>query len=77
MEVSGQFHALVALLPGKSPRFPLDRRLGGPQNRSGLGGEREIPSPRRESNLGTPIVQPVAAQRYTDWAITALPLTFN
>jgi hypothetical protein len=30
--------------------------------------KRKIPSPRRESNLRTPIVQPVA-QRYTDWAI--------
>jgi hypothetical protein len=33
--------------------------------------KRKIPSPRREPNPGTPIVQPVA-QRYTDWAITAL-----
>jgi hypothetical protein len=32
--------------------------------------KRKIPSPRRESNLRDPIVQP-AAQRYTDWAITA------
>jgi hypothetical protein len=24
---------------GKSPRYPLDRRLGGPQSRSGRGGE--------------------------------------
>jgi hypothetical protein len=32
---------------------------------------RKIPSPRRESKPRTPIVQPVA-QRYTDWAITAL-----
>jgi hypothetical protein len=32
--------------------------------------KRKIPSPRRESNPRTPIVQPVA-QRYTDWAITA------
>jgi hypothetical protein len=29
--------------------------------------KRQIPSPRRESNPRTPIVQPVA-QRYTDWA---------
>jgi hypothetical protein len=35
--------------------------------------KRKIPSPRRESNPRTPIVQPVA-QRYTDWAITALVL---
>jgi hypothetical protein len=32
--------------------------------------KRKIPSPRRQSNPRTPIVQPVA-QRYTDWAITA------
>jgi hypothetical protein len=32
---------------------------------------KKIPSPRHESNPTTPIVQPVA-QRYTDWAITAL-----
>jgi hypothetical protein len=34
--------------------------------------KRKIPSPRRESNLRTPIVQAVA-QRYTDSAITDKP----
>jgi hypothetical protein len=34
--VSGQHHAPAALYPqGKDPRYPLDRRLGGPQSRSG------------------------------------------
>jgi hypothetical protein len=33
--------------------------------------KRKIPSPRRESNPRTPIIQPLA-QRYTDWVITAL-----
>jgi hypothetical protein len=33
--------------------------------------KRKIPSPRRESNPTTPIVQPIA-QPYTDRAITAL-----
>jgi hypothetical protein len=33
--------------------------------------KRKIPSPRRESKLRTPIVQPVAS-RCTDWAIPAL-----
>jgi hypothetical protein len=33
--------------------------------------KRKIPRRRRESNSRTPIFQPVA-QRYTDWAITAL-----
>jgi len=39
MEVSGQFHALAALPYGKSPWYPLDRRLGGPQRRYVRGGE--------------------------------------
>jgi hypothetical protein len=41
--------------------------------------KRKIPSPHRESNPRTPIIQPVA-QRYTDWAITDLksfPEPFN
>jgi hypothetical protein len=37
--VSGQHHAPAALYPrGKDPRYPLDRRLGGPQSRSGRRG---------------------------------------
>jgi hypothetical protein len=33
---SGQHHASAALYPrGKDPRYPLERRLGGPQSRSG------------------------------------------
>jgi hypothetical protein len=55
----------------KSPWFPLDSRLGGPQSRSRHGGEEKNSQPHRESNSKTPIVQPVA-QRYTDWAIAAL-----
>jgi hypothetical protein len=39
MGVSGQLRAPAALPPGKEPRYPLDRRLGGPQGRSGRGGE--------------------------------------
>jgi hypothetical protein len=35
MEVSGQLQAPAALPRGKSPRYRLDRRLGGPQSRSG------------------------------------------
>jgi hypothetical protein len=37
--VSGQLHAPAALPPGKSSRYPLYRRLGGPQSRSGRHGE--------------------------------------
>jgi hypothetical protein len=35
--VSGQFHAPAALPPGKSPRYPFYRRLGGPQSKNTLG----------------------------------------
>jgi hypothetical protein len=51
MEVSGQLHAPTALLRVKSPRYPLDRRLGGPQSRSGRGSEeKKIPNLCRDSN---------------------------
>jgi hypothetical protein len=36
----------------KSPRYPVDNRLGGPQIRSGQGGEEKILSPCRELNPG-------------------------
>jgi hypothetical protein len=52
---------------GKSPRYPLDRRMGGPHNRYGRSVKRKIPSLRRESNPDYPIVQPTTS-RYTDWA---------
>jgi hypothetical protein len=45
MEVSGQLHDPTALPQGKSPWYLLDRRLGGPQGRSGRGGEEKNPQP--------------------------------
>jgi hypothetical protein len=65
MELSGQLHVPAVLPQGKSPWYPLDRRLGGPQSRSGRGGEEKNSQPRRESNPRTLIIQPVA-QRYID-----------
>jgi hypothetical protein len=48
---------------GKGPRYPLDRRLGGPQSRSGHGDEeKNSQPPPQESNPRTPIVQSVAQQ---------------
>jgi hypothetical protein len=41
MEVSSQLRALAALSPRKEPRYPLDRRLGGPQSRCGHCGEKK------------------------------------
>jgi hypothetical protein len=46
---------------GKSPWYPLDRRLGGPQSRSGRGGEEKNSEPL--PGLLPTIIQPVA-QRY-------------
>jgi hypothetical protein len=51
MEVSGQIQSPSALPPGeKKTWYPLDRMLGGPQNRSGRGGEEKNsqPPPRIE-----------------------------
>jgi hypothetical protein len=42
---------------GKSPWYPLDRRLDGPQSHSGRGGLEKNSQPRWESNPRTPIVQ--------------------
>jgi len=47
MEVTGQLHSPAALPPGKDPWYPLDRRLGGPQSRSGYGGEEKNSQPPR------------------------------
>jgi hypothetical protein len=47
---------------GKSSRYPLDRRLGGPQSRSGCCGEEKNSQPLL--GLEPLIIQPVA-QRYT------------
>jgi hypothetical protein len=45
MEVSGQLHAPAALPPGKDPWYPLGRRLGGTQSRSGRGDEEKNSQP--------------------------------
>jgi len=45
---------------GKSPWYPLDRRLGGPQRWSGCSGEERDSQPPPKSKPGTLIVQPVA-----------------
>jgi hypothetical protein len=47
----------------KSPWCPLERRMVGPQIRSGRGGEEKNPQPLLGIEL--PLIQPVA-QRYTN-----------
>jgi hypothetical protein len=67
--------------PGRftpTERTPGTHRIGGwvgPRAVLDAVVKRKIPSPRLESNSRTQIVQPVA-QRYTDWAITALNFYF-
>jgi hypothetical protein len=57
--VSGQLHAPAAL-PRKWPRYPLDRSLGEPQNRSERRGENSWPY--RDSNSDPSVLQPVASR---------------
>jgi hypothetical protein len=59
---SGHIHVPAALPQGKSPWYPLDRRLGGPQIQSGRGGEKKIS--QLLPGLEPPIIQ-LIAQRYT------------
>jgi hypothetical protein len=58
MYVSGQLHALAALLPEKEP--PRIRGSVGPRAVLYAVVKRKIPSLLRETNPRTPIVQPVA-----------------
>jgi len=67
MRVGGQRHAPSALPPGKT-RYPLYRRLGGPQDRSGRV-RKTPPLPGFDPRT----VQPVAS---TDHALPA-PLRLN
>ena len=64
MGVGGQHHASAALPPVKT-RYPLYRRLGGSQGRSGR--VRKISPPPGFDPLAA---QPIAS-RYADWAIPA------
>ena len=64
MGVGGQRHAPAALPPGKT-LYPLYRKLGGPQGRSG-----RVRKIRPPPVLDPRTVQSVAS-RYTDWAIPA------
>ena len=69
--VGGQHHAPAALPPGKT-RYPLYRRLGGPQSWSGRVWKISPPP-----GFDPRTVQPVAS-RYIDWAIRAhIPLYTN
>ena len=66
MGVGGQRHAPPSLFaPGKGTRYPLYRRLGGPQ-----GGSGRVQKISPEPGFDPRTVHPVAS-RYTDYAIPA------
>ena len=60
--VGGKRHAPAALSPGKT-RYPLYRRLGGPQERSGRVRKNIVSTGIRSPD------RPALTSRYTDWAI--------
>jgi hypothetical protein len=61
MEVSDQLHVPAALHPRKEPWYPLDMRLGGPQSRSGRGGEEKNYQPPLGIEPYNPNHQPVVS----------------
>jgi hypothetical protein len=60
---------------GRSPWYPLDRRLGGPRAVLDAVVKRKIPSPYWELNPRTPIVQPIA-QCYTELSWLSVRVNF-
>jgi hypothetical protein len=61
---------VVSFTPqGKSPRYQLDRRLGGPQSRSGDGGEENS---QHLPELEPPIFQPIAQRYATEQNMTQI-----
>jgi hypothetical protein len=72
MAVVSQLHAPNAKPPEKSPRYSLDRRLGGPQNRPGSCGEEKHVPPAANPN---PAVQPVARRDATDTGVIGMECT--
>jgi hypothetical protein len=64
MEVSDQLHTWLLHLQGKSPWYPLDRRLGGLQSQSRHGGEEKKSQPLL--GLKPPIIKSVAQHCTTE-----------
>jgi hypothetical protein len=59
MGVNAQLQTPAALSRHKNPQFPLDRGLGGPQNRSARSGEKKNFA---LAGTRTPAVQPLVRQ---------------
>jgi hypothetical protein len=72
MAVVSQLHAPNAKTLEKSPRYSLNRRLGGPQNLSRRCGEEKHLAP---AGNPTPAVQPVARRDATDTGVIRIAFT--
>jgi hypothetical protein len=62
-------------LEEKSPLYPLDRRLNGPQSRSGRGGEKKNSHPL--PGLEPPIIQAVAQPYTTELSMMVMIIFFS
>jgi hypothetical protein len=58
----------------KSPQYPLNKRLDGPQSRSGHGGKHKNPYPSQRSN---PLVQPIVGDMKSLISISILNFNIN
>jgi hypothetical protein len=70
LEVSGLFHAPVALSPGIEPTVPIGCEVGLAPEPVWKTWKKENSWPYRDPNSDHSFVQPVAS-RYTDWSIPA------
>jgi hypothetical protein len=69
LDLGTRWRSVVSFTPrplyfqGNNPWYPIDRRLGGPQSRSGQGGEKNSqPLPGLEPQIIQPIVQLYTAE---------------
>jgi hypothetical protein len=53
MEVSGQLHTPATLSWGKTPQYPMEWRLGGPQGQYGCNDKEKNPFPAPAGNQTT------------------------
>jgi hypothetical protein len=71
--VSGQLHAPADLPPEKSPWYPLERRLCGPQSRSGRRGEVKNFDPTGTRNPTSRSAWMTVGSNYTAIELSLLP----
>jgi hypothetical protein len=81
LDLATRWRWVVSFVPqplypqGKSPWYPLDRRLGGPQSRSGRGGDEK--NSQTLPGLEPPIIQSVAQRCTTELSRLLTPLVLK